>query len=109
MADRQDQRQGQKGPQHRPGRPVSFEELQWFECRVERVGPGEDGTIWVNLTDTGGAFERVWFVALCSIGLQLLDTALVAVQSGLVCHVALTGTTDESEIYRLHVIAASGR
>jgi hypothetical protein len=109
MADRQDQRQGQKGPQRKPDRLVSFEELQWFDCRVERVGPGEDGTIWVNLTDTGGAFERVWFVALYTIALQLLDTALIAVQSGLVCQVALTGTTDQSEIYRLHVIAASGQ
>jgi hypothetical protein len=53
MADRQEQRQGQKGPQRKPDRLVSFEELQWFDCRVERVGPGEDGTIWVNLTDTG--------------------------------------------------------
>jgi hypothetical protein len=109
MADRQDQRQGLKGPQRRSGRLVSSEELQWFECRVERVGPGDDGTIWVNLTDTGAAFERVWFVALYSIALQLLDTALVAVQGGLVCQVALTGTTEESEIHNLHVIAASGR
>lgn len=26
------------------------------DCRVERVGPGEDGTIWVSLSDTGDEF-----------------------------------------------------
>ncbi|HKS03684.1 MAG TPA: hypothetical protein VJS86_18565 [Arthrobacter sp.] len=43
---------------------VSFEELRFFDCRVERAGPGEDGTIWVNLTDTGEEFSQVWFIAL---------------------------------------------
>jgi hypothetical protein len=74
---------------------------------VERVGPGEDGTIWVNLSDTLGEFERVWFIALYDIAPQVLDTALVAIQGNFVCQVALTGTTDQSEIYRIHVIAGS--
>ena len=99
--------QGQKGPQRKPDRLVAFEDLQWFDCVVERVGPGEDGTIWVNLTDTAGAFERVWFVALYYITSEVLTTALAAVKGNLTCQVALTGTTDQSEIYRLHVIAAS--
>jgi hypothetical protein len=84
---------------------VSFEELQFFDCRVERVGPGEDGTIWVNLSDTGDEFTGVWFVALAGIRQQVLETALVAVQSNLLCQVGLSGTTDRSVIYRIHAIA----
>jgi hypothetical protein len=84
---------------------VSFEELQFFDCRVGRAGPGEDGTIWVNLTDTGEEFTDVWFIALPGIRQQVLDTALVAVQSNLLCQVALTGTSEGSVIYRIHAIA----
>jgi hypothetical protein len=84
---------------------VSFGDLRFFDCRVERVGPGERGTIWVNLSDTGDEFTRVWFVALPEIRQQVLETALVAVQSNLLCQVGLTGTTDQSVIVRIHAIA----
>jgi hypothetical protein len=84
---------------------VGFEELRFFDCRVERAGPGEDGTIWVNLTDTGKEFAEVWFIALPGIRQQVLETALVAVQSNLLCQVGLSGTTDRSLIYRIHAIA----
>jgi hypothetical protein len=79
--------------------------VKFFDCRVERVGPGEDGTIWVNLTDKGGKFSKVWFKALPAIRPQVLETALVAVQSNLICQIALTGTSDQSEIHRIHAIA----
>jgi hypothetical protein len=35
---------------------VTASDLQWFDCRIESAGPGEDGTIWVKMTDTGGKF-----------------------------------------------------
>jgi hypothetical protein len=79
--------------------------VQFFDCRVERVGPGEDGTIWINLTDKGGKFSKVWFKSLPAIRPQVLETALVAVQNNLVCQVALTGTNDQSEVHRIHAIA----
>jgi|SRR5829696_2899287 len=104
------QQEGQKGPKRKP-ELVPFEELQFFDCYVERVGPGVDdaagGVVWVQLSDVGGVFERVWFFAQYFIADEILAAALVAVQSGLICQVALTGTTDQSQIYRLHVIAAS--
>jgi hypothetical protein len=34
------------------------------------VGPGEDCTIWVNLTDIKGQFTEVWFTALPAIRQQ---------------------------------------
>jgi hypothetical protein len=92
------------GNEGRPNLAVSFEKLQWFDCRTDRVGPGEDGTIWVMLTDRGGQFTEQWFTALATIRQQVLQTALVAVQNDLVCQVALTGTDPDSEIYRIHTI-----
>jgi hypothetical protein len=110
MTEQQQEGRGQKGPKRKP-ELVPFEELQFFDCYVERVGPGVDeaagGVVWVQLSDVGGVFERVWFFAQYFIANEVLAAALVAVQSGLICQVALTGTTDQSQIYRLHVIAAS--
>jgi hypothetical protein len=84
---------------------VSFNDLHWFDCRVHSVGPGEDGTIWVNLTDTNGAFTEVWFIARTAIRPQVLETALAALQSNLHCQVGLTGKAANSQIYRIHAIA----
>ena len=60
---------------------VSVEDLQWFDCNVTGAGPGEDGTIWVRLTSTGGEFTQVWFTALPAIKQQVLQTALTALQT----------------------------
>ena len=90
---------------HSPAQ-VSVEDLQWFDCNVTGAGPGEDGTIWVRLTSTGGEFTQVWFTALPAIKQQVLQTALTALQSKLICGVGLTGTRDQSQIYRIQVFAA---
>ena len=84
---------------------VSADHLQWFDCHVNGAGPGEDGTIWVRLTSTGGEFTKVWFTALPAIKRQVLETALVALQSKLLCGVGLTGTSDRSQIYRIQAFA----
>jgi hypothetical protein len=85
---------------------VPVEDLQWFDCHVTGAGPGEDGTIWVRLTSTGGEFTQVWFVALPAIRQQVLQTALAAMQSKLICGVGLTGTSNDSQIYRIQAFAA---
>ena len=106
----QGQGQGDKGPKRKP-KLVPFEDLQFFDCYVDRVGPGVDEgagvAIWVQLSDVGGTFEREWFLAHGWIAGDVLAAALVAAQHGLQCQVAVTGTSDQAEIYRLHVIAAS--
>ena len=84
---------------------VNASDLQWFDCRIESAGPGEDETIWVQMTDTGGTFKQVWFVALPAIRRQVLETALAALQSSLQCRVGVTGTDSESQIYRIHANA----
>jgi len=84
---------------------IPFQDLQWFDCTVDGAGPGEDGTIWVKLTSTDGKFTQVWFTALPAIRQQVLETTLTALQSKLVCSVGLTGTSDDSQIYRIHALA----
>jgi hypothetical protein len=86
-------------------RLVPINDLQWFDCVVDGAGPGEDGTIWVRLTSTDGEFTEVWFTALPAIRQQVLETALAALQSQLVCGVGLTGTSDGSQIYRIQAFA----
>lgn len=84
---------------------VNVSDLQWYDCRIESAGPGEDETIWVKMTDTGGSFKQVWFTALHAIRPQVLETALAALQSSLTCSVGVTGTDDRSHIYRIHANA----
>jgi hypothetical protein len=85
---------------------VSANNLEWFTCHVQSAGPGEDGTIWVNLTDIKGQFTEVWFTALHAIRQQALETALAALQSNLNCQIGLTGTDPGSQIYRIHAESA---
>jgi hypothetical protein len=54
---------------------------------------------------TGDTFSQVWFIALPAIRQQVLETALVALQSNLDCHVGVTGTDTDSQIYRIHAYA----
>jgi hypothetical protein len=84
---------------------VAFNDLEFRDCHVNRVGPVENGETIVMLTETSGEFSETWFSAFAPIRQQVLETALVAVQSNLVCQVALTGTSANSEIYRIHAIA----
>jgi hypothetical protein len=84
---------------------IDVSSLEWFDCRIESAGPGEDGTIWVNMTDTGGKFNQVWFVALPAIRPQVLETALAAVQSKLSCQVGVTRSETSNQIYRIHANA----
>ena len=90
---------------HTPSAMVDFNDLEWFDCRIESAGPGEDGTIWVNMSDTAGTFSQVWFIALAAIRQQVLETALAALQGNLDCHVGVTGTDADSQIYRIHASA----
>ena len=61
--------------------------------------------VLLKMTDTGGAFKQVWFTALPAIRRQVLETALAALQSSLICHVGVAGTDDQSQIYRIHANA----
>jgi hypothetical protein len=60
----------------------------WYVCTVNQVGPASDGTetpapvVYINLTETGGAFENVWFYAANGIQQQLLEVGTSAIAQG---------------------------
>jgi hypothetical protein len=83
---------------------VPFEDLKFFDCHVDRVGPVENGSVAIRLSDVNGEFTEVWFKVLDDISAAALQTALFAVQSNLTCQVALTGTTADNELHRIHAI-----
>ena len=47
----------------------------WFDCEVQKAGPAEDGTIFIGLRHTGGAFN-CWFSATPTMKREMLATAL---------------------------------
>jgi hypothetical protein len=59
-----------------------------YVCTVNQVGPASDGTetpapvVYINLTDTGGAFENFWFYAANGIQQQLLEVGTSAIAQG---------------------------
>ena len=59
-----------------------------YVCTVNQVGPASDGSetpapvVYINLTDTGGAFENFWFYAANGIQQQLLDVGISAIAYG---------------------------
>jgi hypothetical protein len=59
--------------------------MPWYRCKVNEVGPAGDGTetpapvVYINVTDTGGAFANTWFYAANGIKQQLLDVGIAAI------------------------------
>ncbi len=59
-----------------------------YVCTVNQVGPASDGTetpapvVYINLTDTAGAFENSWFYAANGIQQQVLDVGISAIADG---------------------------
>lgn len=59
-----------------------------YVCTVNQVGPASDGSetpapvVYINLTDTGGAFENSWFYAANGIQQQLLEVGISAIAQG---------------------------
>lgn len=75
----------------------------WFFCEVIRVGPAEDGDIFIMLTDTKKTFGGRWFKAVQPERREMLATALAAFTSGFGVHAALVSTDEHSIINRLYI------
>jgi hypothetical protein len=75
----------------------------WYTCRVRRVGPADDGKIYVWLVDVNGSFDH-WFFALDSIKREVLSVALTALSLGLTIEVALDSTDVYSQINRFYAM-----
>ena len=86
---------------------------EWKSCTVGWVGPAADGSetsepvIYINLTDTGGAFNQFWFFAADNAKTEMLAVALMARALGLPVQAAIDspnpGGSPYTQIYRLYL------
>jgi len=62
--------------------------VPWYACTVNAVGPASDASdtpvpvMYIQLTDTAGSFENIWFYAANGIQQQLLDVGIAAITDG---------------------------
>jgi hypothetical protein len=77
----------------------------WFRCRVVKVGPADDGEIYISLTDTSGSFSVRWFTAVASQRKEMLDTGLAALTAMLDVDVNLASTDEYGVVNRMYVVA----
>ena len=77
--------------------------MPWFnDVEVRRVGPAENGVIYIALRAADGSFNH-WFQAVPAMKKEMLATALAAMSMGKCVTTFLTGTAPYSEIRRLYV------
>ena len=76
----------------------------WFVCEVIRVGPAEDGNIYIALNEVGGQFGGWrWYSAVSQESREMLATALTALTTGLHVTAALSTTDWYGSIERLYI------
>ncbi len=76
----------------------------WFICEVGAAGPAEDGTIYIQLRDVGGAFPLHWYYAVSNERKEMLATALAAITSGFRVSAYLVSKDEYSQINRLYIV-----
>ena len=62
--------------------------MTWYTCTVNEAGPADDatetpgGSVYINLTDQGGAFSNTWFYCAAGSKSYMLAVALAAISLG---------------------------
>jgi hypothetical protein len=76
-----------------------------YTCKVNMAGPSTayGGKTYFNLSDIGGAFQEVWFVAPDVIHNEMLATALTAVSTSAEVLVFLASTVSGTEVTYMYV------
>ena len=77
----------------------------WYTCTVVSVGPAIDpNTVYVRLTDDGGAFTTTWFTPIAGMDNKMLAIALTAMSGvEMKVRVFLSGTTHGSRINAMYL------
>jgi hypothetical protein len=74
----------------------------WYRCKVTRVGPADDGKVYIWLQDEGNKFSN-WFVAFEDMKREMLATALTALSMTLAVDANVESTDAYSRCMRLYV------
>ena len=75
----------------------------WFTCTITAAGPTEDGSIWMQLREVGGQWER-WYSPVSLVKKEMLATALTAITMGVPVLAALSTTDEWGPIERLYIV-----
>ena len=73
----------------------------WYTCTVDKAGTGWKDHVYIRLSDTGGSFTNVCFVAPDGRKKEMLAIALTAMTTGKNVSVNLSGTTPGSVILEM--------
>ncbi len=78
----------------------------WYDCTVQRVGPAENGVIYIWLKDNKDSSEfDHWFQAYEGMKREMLATALAAISTGFPVNAWLpSGITQYSQLNRLYLV-----
>lgn len=76
----------------------------WYTCEVVQAGPGGN-TVYVMLTDTGGAFTDKWFQAYSSaMANAQLATALTALTTGQQVYVRADAVPSTGSLFAIYLL-----
>ncbi len=74
----------------------------WYECKVMRTGPAEDGTIFIWLREKNNNFNH-WFKTHPLVKKEMMAVALSAMAMDKGVHASLPDTKAYTTINRLYV------
>ncbi|WP_433724410.1 hypothetical protein ACQP0C_27235 [Nocardia sp. CA-129566] len=78
--------------------------MSWHLCKVDSVGPQENGEVLIKLDDEGTDWAGPrWFKTTDAVRKDMLSVALAAIQSGLPVRTMLAATAEYSRIDRLYI------
>ena len=75
----------------------------WYTCTVDKAGTGWKDHVYIRLSDTGGSFTNVCFVAPDGRKKEMLAVALTAMTTGKSVLVNLSGTAGGSVILEMYL------
>ena len=81
----------------------TYDSNQWYQCKVDKAGPAEDGTIYISLNCPGNF--SCWFSATEGMKKEMLSVALTAITTNLKVEVQVTGTIERGKITRMYLCA----
>lgn len=79
--------------------------MPWYVCKVDSVGPQEDGQVNIKLdAETADAWAGTrWFVATDAVRKEMLAVALTALPLRLPVQARLSSTAEYTRIERLYI------
>ena len=76
----------------------------WYKCTVEKAGIGWANHVYITLSDTGGSFTNVCFVAPDGRKKEMLAIALTAITTGKNVSVNLSSIGGGSVIQGMYLL-----